>query len=116
MTWTHSPMQGRITMAQCIVLLLVGFVLVALFFPMGFIGLKESPSVKKAETDIRVIANAVQNFYQDYGRYPVADGSSTAGDFACGDPAAGIALNNAAVFNVLRDLDAPPNAGHVLNP
>src|SRR4051812_48304038 len=118
---SRSSIQGRITVAQYIGLFFVIIVSIALFIvpiPLffAFVGDSRRGARLQAERDIRVIVNAVQNYYEDYGKYPLLETGSKMGDIACGDPAAGITLNNSALFNVLRDIDAPPNTGHVLNP
>jgi len=109
------PHSFGFTRLELVALLVVGGVLMALIFPLTN-GRIERPE-RKAQTNIRAIANAVQGYYQDYGEYPAINPTAKLElDSACGDPAALMELPNARLFNILRDVDRPPNTGHVLNP
>src|SRR6476660_5164287 len=107
-----------LSLAEVVLGLVVILILVAMLFPLTGGPTEGSASQRKADQDIRIIVNAVQNYYLDYGEYPINDSrpkGDVPGDFACGDKAASMEVSNAALFNILLDLDRPPNTGHVRN-
>jgi len=106
------------TLIELLTVITIIAILMAMLFP--FVGsIKESARQRKADQDIRIIVNAVQNYYVDYGQYPAMDPNpnpQNVGDTACGDKAAQITIDNANLFNILRDIDKAPNGNHALNP
>jgi len=118
MNRTSLRSSSAFTLIELLTVITIIAILMAMLFP--FVGaIKESARQKKAETDIRVIVNAVQNYFVDYGKYKAMDPNpkpDDKGDTACGDKAAQIEIDNANLFNILRDIDKAPNTSHVLNP
>jgi type II secretory pathway pseudopilin PulG len=113
----HAPAFSAL---QALVLVVVIVVLVAMLFP----GIGSSTGGQsrraRARQDCLAIVHAIESYETEYGRLPVLDGrpagTMTGDDVAVGDPAAGMALDNAGLFNVLRDVDRGVNAAHVQNP
>jgi prepilin-type N-terminal cleavage/methylation domain-containing protein len=106
------------TLIELLTVITIIAILMAMLFPFVF-AIKETARQRKADQDIRVIVNAVQNFHVDYGQYPAVDPNSNpqnTGDTACGDKAAQITIDNANLFNILRDINKAPNDNHALNP
>lgn len=107
------------TGCQWLVALAVIAVLLAMMFPITS-GPSGGGSRAKAKQDALNIVHAVEVYVTEYSEFPSPDGKAhgpgTAGDVAVGDPAAGMHLDNASLFNILRDVDRPPNANHIQNP
>src|SRR5205807_173813 len=75
---------------------------------------------RKALSDCLDIVHAVERYNGEYGQMPKIDPNAAVpkgaiSDDRCGDPAAGMHIDNAALFNILRDIDQAPNAGHSQN-
>jgi len=110
--------QSGFTLIELLTVITIIAILMAMLFP--FVGqVKESARQRKADTDIRVIVSAVKQYYVDYGQYPAMNPNpkpDDQGDTACGDKAAEMEIDNANLFNILRDIDKAPNTSHSLNP
>lgn len=68
----------------------------------------------QAKNDITQLVTAINAYYTEYGKYPVADTLQGQADTLFGKP--GGAHGNDEVMNVLRSINAAPNASYVLNP
>ncbi len=107
--------------AEVIVGILILAVFIAMLFPcLGGCGPREASLRAKAKSDTLNIVHAVEVYVTEYSDLPSPDGKThgagTPGDVAVGDPAAGMHLDNASLFNILRDIDRPPNGNHIQNP
>jgi hypothetical protein len=114
------PQARRPTLVAVLVGLVLTAVLIALLLPMLSI---DHPVARnaKAKQDVLNIVHGVEAYYTEYGLYPVLDPSAArrggkAVDEAAGDPAAGMRLDNARLFNTLLAIDRAPNAQHTQNP
>lgn len=96
-------------------------VLVFLFYAMiANPGPRAAARRAMAKQDVLAIVHAVETYVTDYSSMP--DPEPRAGrkthedDMAVGDPAAGMRLSNATLFDILRDIDRAPNADSMQNP
>lgn len=111
-----SLRKAAFTLVELLTVIAIIAILMAMLFP-AYSGIKDHARNKKAEGDIRMIAQAVAQFQVDYGQYPRLTSSLIgATDESCGDPVASAPLHNAVLFNILRAIDAEPNLGHSQNP
>jgi type II secretory pathway pseudopilin PulG len=111
----------RFNAVPLLVLVVIALVLTGLFFPMIPSGGPSGLARKvKARQDALAIVHAVDAYYTEYGQYPKLDvaatGTEDRGDEGVGDTAAGMHMDNAGLFNILRAIDRGPNAGHTQNP
>ncbi|MES2568455.1 MAG: hypothetical protein V4710_00185 [Verrucomicrobiota bacterium] len=120
----HRARQGG-SLVDVLVVIVVVAVLAALILPTGIISWSDNNGARRvqARNEVSQIDAAIRQFHTEYGHYPPLGNpsASTAGgvipDQAAGDlSVAGIKVENSALFNVLRAIDAPPNKNHVLNP
>lgn len=109
------------TLIELLTVITIIAILMAMLFPF-IAGAKETARKRKAEQDTRTIVHAVEQYNVEYGQYPkvnpnAAPPAGAVPDDAVGDgPNAGMALDNAALFNTLRDIDDVPNTMHSQNP
>src|SRR4051812_31416418 len=100
------PREGcQMSLAQVLIgLFLIAVVIVMIFPTRG--GPREGSKKAKAKQDTLAIVHAVEAYYTEYGQYPELEPGSAFGnkpvDEAAGDPAAGMRLDNAGLFNILR--------------
>jgi prepilin-type N-terminal cleavage/methylation domain-containing protein len=90
------------TLIELLVVIAIIAILVSLFFPTLF-GMLERAKNVQAKNDLTQIVNAVNAFYTDYGKYPLATNENTI-------------ANNADLFYTLRAVANGANAGDVVNP
>lgn len=112
------PRKGfRITVPEVVIGMIVVGVLLAMLFPIPSHPYEASGRAK-AKQDALSIVHAVEQYTTEYQQNPKLDPTVTDDlrDEAAGDPAAGLRLSNATLFNILRDIDRAPNANHVQNP
>jgi prepilin-type N-terminal cleavage/methylation domain-containing protein len=109
------------TLIELLTVITIIAILMAMLFP--FInGARESAKKKKAEQDTRTIVHAVEQYNVEYGQYPKVNPAATPPTGAIPDDAvgdqqyAGMTMDNAALFNTLRDIDRTPNGDHAQNP
>ncbi len=89
---SSRPSVGAFTLIELIVVILIIAVLMTLAFP-AFQGLQNQMKRAQARNDLAQIVAAVNAFYTEYGKYPLATSDTIYG------PAA---TSNAALFNELR--------------
>jgi prepilin-type N-terminal cleavage/methylation domain-containing protein len=114
----RSRLADGFTLIELLTVITIIAILMAMLFP--FIqGAKESAKNRKADSDVRTIVHAVEQYNVEYGQYPRLTSANAAGggaqDDTCGDPVSGASVNNSNLFNVLRDIDAEPNTNHSQN-
>ena len=102
----NSRPQGRsdraFTLIELLVVIAIIAILVGLLFP-AFKAVQNQARQTQAKNDLTQIVNAVNAFYTDYGKYPVATNDNTIS-------------NNADLFYTLRAVASGANAGDVANP
>jgi general secretion pathway protein G len=102
---SSRPLRRRdraFTLIELLVVIAIIGILIALFLPTLF-GFFERAKKVQAKNDLTQIVNAVNAFYTDYGKYPLATDDSTI-------------TNNANLFYTLRAVASGANAGDVVNP
>jgi prepilin-type N-terminal cleavage/methylation domain-containing protein len=90
------------TLIELLVVMAIIAILIGLFLPTLF-GFYERAKKVQAKNDLTQIVNAVNAFYTEYGKYPLATDDSTI-------------TNNANLFYTLRAVANGANAGDVVNP
>jgi prepilin-type N-terminal cleavage/methylation domain-containing protein len=109
----RSRQARAFTLIELLVVIAIIAILIGLLFP-AFRAVQDQAKRAQAKNDLTQIVNAVNAYYTDYGKYPLATDDS-------------IITNNAALMNVLRALDAtnnprqivfisPPNVKDTANP
>ena len=101
------PLQTReraFTLIELLVVIAIIAILVGLLFP-AFKAVQNKARQTQAKNDLTQIVNAVNAFYTEYGKYPIAA------------PGADVtfAANNNTLFDVLRNMTGI-NPGNTLNP
>jgi prepilin-type N-terminal cleavage/methylation domain-containing protein len=91
----NSNFWGAFTLIELLVVITVIAILMALLFP-AFKGVQDQAKRTQAKNDLTQIVTAVNAYYTDYGKYPLAaiDGSA--------DTVFGTSLTNENLFDVLR--------------
>src|SRR6476619_44481 len=90
------PRQARaFTLIELLVVIAIIAILIGLLFP-AFRAVQDQAKRTQAKNDLTQIVNAVNAYYTDYGKYPLATDDS-------------IITNNAPLMNALRGLDAVNN-------
>lgn len=92
------------TLIELLVVIAIIAILIGLLFP-AFRAVQNQAKVAQAKNDLTQIVNAVNAYYTDYGKYPIA---------APGNDAI-FAANNNTLFDVLRNMTGT-NPGNSLNP
>lgn len=87
------------TLIELLVVIAIIAILVGLLFP-AFKAVQNQARQTQAKNDLTQIVNAVNAFYTDYGKYPVADDNTI--------------TTTAALFNVLRAMDATNNPRQIV--
>ena len=88
------------TLIELLVVIAIIAILIGLLFP-AFRAVQNQAKQTQAKNDLTQIVNAVNAFYTDYGKYPLATDDS-------------IITNNAALMNVLRGLDPTNNPRQIV--
>src|SRR5215475_14519465 len=90
------------TLIELLVVIAIIGILVGLLFP-AFKAVQNQARSTQAKNDLTQIVNAVNAFYTDYGRYPIAPAATDTcvnwGDHAC---ASQVRISSDALFNELR--------------
>ena len=103
----RSPREARcaFTLIELLVVIAIIAILIGLLFP-AFKGVQNQAKQTQAKNDLTQIVNAVNAFYTDYGKYPVATDDSTI-------------TNNSGVMYTLRadptTANGNPNALNAVN-
>jgi prepilin-type N-terminal cleavage/methylation domain-containing protein len=114
-TSTHhnaAPMQktprrsAAFTLIELLVVIAIIAILIGLLFP-AFRAVQDQAKKTQAKNDLTQIVNAVNAYYTDYGKYPLAAADTTFG------PAGSL---NDDLFFTLRAVANGANAGNVANP
>jgi prepilin-type N-terminal cleavage/methylation domain-containing protein len=109
----RQPDARAFTLIELLVVIAIIAILMGLLFP-AYRAVQNQARQTQAKNDLTQIVGAVNAFYTEYGKYPLATNDSTI-------------TNNAALFNVLRAIDAtnnprqivfinPPNVKDTSNP
>jgi prepilin-type N-terminal cleavage/methylation domain-containing protein len=104
------------TLIELLVVITIIAVLMGLLFP-AFKGVQDQAKRTQAKNDLTQIVTAVSAYYTEYGKYPITDAQATANppaDTVFGDPNG--TYSSEKLFNILRNINAAPNAANVLNP
>ena len=94
------------TLIELLVVIAIIIILAGLLFP-AFRGVQEQARRTQAKNDLTQIVGAVNAFYTEYGKYPLAVADTIYG------PAGSL---NDGLFYSLRAVASGPNAGDVVNP
>jgi type II secretory pathway pseudopilin PulG len=107
------PLTSAFTLIELLVVVTIIIILIGMLFP-AFRGVQNQAKKAQAKNDVTQIVTAVNAYYTEYGKYPLAD-IKQGYDTLLGDP--GGTYDNALIFNVLRAIaDTNWNSGNVLNP
>ena len=107
--------QRGITLVEVVAVIGILFVLAALLFT-GPVPARESARRAKAQTILKDIITATENYKTDYGRYPrIAPSMPGENMIGVGLPAADGTTINRDLFDVLRAIPRGANAKHALN-
>src|SRR5438552_15518501 len=90
------------TLIELLVVIAIIAILIGLLFP-AFKAVQNQARQTQAKNDLTQIVNAVNAFYTEYGKYPLATDDSTI-------------TNTADLFYTLRAVASGANAGDVVNP
>src|SRR5258707_4370182 len=90
------------TLIELLVVIAIIAILIGLLFP-AFSAVQNQAKRTQAKNDLTQIVNAVNAYYTEYGKYPLATDDSTITD-------------NADLFYTLRAVASGANAGDVVNP
>ena len=88
------------TLIELLVVIAIIAILAGLLFP-AFKAVQNQARQTQAKNDLTQIVNAVNAFYTDYGKYPLATNDNTI-------------TNNAALMNVLRAMDTTNNPRQIV--
>ena len=110
MDLTKTPQErGAFTLIELLVVITVIAILIALLFP-AFNGVQDQAKRTQAKNDLTQIVTAVNAFYTEYGKYPLAAGITTDPTFGPG----GTFPTNQTLFNPLRGLDLTLNPRQIV--
>src|SRR6266513_3231278 len=96
----RSHQAGAFTLIELHVVMSIIAILIGLLFP-AFRAVQNQAKQTQAKNDLTQIVNAVNAFYTDYGKYPLATDDSTI-------------TSTTALFNVLRAMDATNNPRQIV--
>jgi prepilin-type N-terminal cleavage/methylation domain-containing protein len=98
----RSPREARCAFTLIELLVVIGIIaiLIGLLFP-AFKGVQNQAKQTQVKNDLTQIVNAVNAYYTDYGKYPLATNDNTI-------------ANNAALMNVLRATDTTNNPRQIV--
>src|ERR1044071_5359565 len=88
------------TLIELLVVIAIIAILVGLLFP-AFKAVQNQARSTQAKNDLTQIANAVNAFYTDYGKYPLAADDN-------------VITNNGLLMNLLRGLDTTNNPRQIV--
>src|SRR5206468_681521 len=96
--------RGGFTLIELLVVIAIIIILMGLLFP-AFRGVQDQAKRAQAKNDLTQIVTAVNAFYTEYGRMPIAasEANGSAG-YTYGDTSKGAAHANDWLFNVLRPI------------
>jgi prepilin-type N-terminal cleavage/methylation domain-containing protein len=100
----RSPREARCAFTLIELLVVIGIIaiLIGLLFP-AFKGVQNQAKQTQAKNDLTQIVNAVNAYYTEYGRYPVAAAANdTCVNWGAGPCAAQQRIQSDALFNELR--------------
>src|SRR5438105_15520059 len=95
---------GAFTLIELLVVIAIIGILIGLLFP-AFKAVQNQARQTQAKNDLTQIVNAVNSFYTEYGKYPIA---TSGADVT-------FAANNNTLFDVLRNMTGI-NTGITFNP
>src|SRR5437868_1508813 len=99
--------ENGFTLIELLIVISIIVILMGLLFP-AFRGVQDQAKKTQAKNDLTQIVTAVNAFYTEYGKYPLAtQGDDTKGLFT---------TDNSEVINTLRAIASGANAGNALNP
>ena len=96
----RSHQARAFTLIELLVVIAIIAILIGLLFP-AFRAVQNQAKQTQAKNDLTQIVNAVNAFYTDYGKYPIATDDS-------------IITNNATLMNALRGSDAINNPRQIV--
>jgi prepilin-type N-terminal cleavage/methylation domain-containing protein len=96
-----SELKAAFTLIELIVVIAVIAILMALLFP-AFQGVQAQAKRTQAKNDLTQIVTAVNAFYTEYGKYPIATDDTPL-------------LNNSDLLYTLRAVAGGANVGHAIN-
>src|SRR5258705_12722494 len=99
------PLQNResaFTLIELLVVIAIIIILAGLLFP-AYQAVQNQAKRTQAKNDLTQIVTAVNAFYTEYGKYPLATNDNTIS-------------NNEDLFYTLRAVASGANAGDVVNP
>jgi type II secretory pathway pseudopilin PulG len=108
----RNPGRSGFTLIELTVVVLLIMLLMGFLFTAGQ-GMFDRARKTQAKNDLTQIVTAVNAYYTEYGKYPMAD-IRQGSDTLYGDPSG--SYGNEDVFNILRAAPSGVNAGDVLNP
>src|SRR5947208_5622952 len=92
--------RGAFTLIELLVVIAIIAILIGLLFPT-FSAVQNQAKKTQAKNDLTQIVNAVNAYYTEYGKYPLATDDS-------------IITNNALLMNVLRAMDSTNNPRQIV--
>jgi prepilin-type N-terminal cleavage/methylation domain-containing protein len=105
----HEPSLSAFTLVEMLTVLAVAAVLMTLLFT-GIGAAKEAARRAQAKSDLLRLVSAIQAYYAEYGRYPIAPPSEGPGTEVT------FATDNSDLLYTLRALPKGSNTGHRRNP
>jgi prepilin-type N-terminal cleavage/methylation domain-containing protein len=97
---THNTQKEAFTLIELLVVIAIIAILIGLLFP-AFRAVQDQAKRTQAKNDLTQIVNAVNAYYTDYGKYPLAIDDS-------------IITNNATLMTALRGLDPINNPRQIV--
>jgi prepilin-type N-terminal cleavage/methylation domain-containing protein len=97
----RCPLSSGFTLIELLVVITIIVILVSFLFP-AYRGVHNQAKKAQAKNDLTQIVTAVNAYYTEYGKYPVATDDSTIS-------------NNGDLFYTLRAVASGANAGNALN-
>ena len=97
----REPSLGSFTLIELLVVIMIIAILMTLAFPV-FQGVQNQARRTQAKNDLLQIVIAVNAYYTEYGRYPLAPATPS-------DTTYGLTTANDALFNELRSVNALQN-------
>jgi prepilin-type N-terminal cleavage/methylation domain-containing protein len=95
-----SKHERAFTLIELLVVIAIIAILIGLLFP-AFSAVQNQAKRTQAKNDLTQIVNAVNGFYTDYGKYPLAAGTTTDTIYGPGGSS-----TNDSLFNALRGVEA----------